>query len=56
MTNLIDPGDCSHPPEKQHYNGIQFDKDGVPLLHLHTCMVCGTTLAEKVEDADPRRT
>ena len=47
--NLIDPGDCSHPPDRQHYNGIQYGLNNEPLLRLHTCLDCGATLAEKIE-------
>ncbi len=25
---LIDPGDCSHPADRQHDNGIQRDQEG----------------------------
>ena len=47
--NLLDPGECSHPPDRQHYNGVQKDADGKPLFHLYTCMVCGTTHAEALK-------
>ncbi len=46
---LLDPGDCSHPPGRQHDNGIQYGLNNEPLLRLHTCLDCGTTLAEKIE-------
>ncbi len=48
MDKLLDPGKCSHPSNRRHYNGIQKDKDGKPVLSLYTCMDCGTTKALKI--------
>jgi hypothetical protein len=43
-TNLLDPGKCDHPPDKQVYCGEQKWPDGIPSIFLWTCMKCGTTL------------
>lgn len=48
MNKLIDPGKCSHPSDRQHYNGVQYGLHGEPLMHLYTCMVCGTTLSARI--------
>jgi len=50
MKTLLDPGKCTHPPDKQKYNGEQ-ETLGEP-LYLWTCQQCGTTMSGKKPDSE----
>jgi rubrerythrin len=42
---LLKPNNCSHPADRQYYNGAQETSEPGKPLYLWTCLDCGTTLS-----------